>query len=56
MAHGFQPTEAVCTNLTTRQKVKIKLPPGALFSDCAAGGLVVKPGDKLKMTITGSEP
>ena len=55
-AHGFQPTKAVCMNLTTKKKVKITLPPGALFSDCAAARPVVRASDKLKMTITGSEP
>jgi hypothetical protein len=46
----------VSKNLTTRKHVKTTLPPGVLFLDCAAAGLVVNSGDKLKVIINGSEP
>ena len=56
LAYDFQPTKAVCRNLTTKQKVTITMPPGSLFLDCAAAGLKVNSGDRLKVTITGAEP
>ena len=55
VAHGFQPTKVVCTNVTTGKTKKITLAPGALFWDCGAAGLVVRPGDSLKMKLNGSE-
>ena len=55
LAHGFQPTKIVGKNVTTGKRVKITLTPSVLFWDCAAAGLVVRPGDSLKMTLTGSE-
>jgi hypothetical protein len=56
VAHGFQPAKVVCKNITTGKKAKIILAPNALSWDCAAAGLVVQPGDSLKMTLTGTEP
>jgi hypothetical protein len=56
LAHGFQPSKVVCKDVTTKQKVTITLAPGTLSWDCAAEGLLVSPGDKLKMIVTGSEP
>src|SRR6266545_1645264 len=55
-ATGFQPIKVVCSNVTTGQPVKIIPQPGAQSWDCTAAGLVVSPGDLLKMTVRGLEP
>lgn len=42
-----------CINQTTGQNVVIKPEAGAITWDCAAAGLEVNPGDKIKLLING---
>jgi len=55
-AINFEPSTVVCRNLATGQRVKLILQPVAQSWDCTAAGLVVSPGDLLKMTVRGLEP
>lgn len=41
----------ICKNQTTRQTVLIRIPNGAESWDCEEAGLVVNPGDKVKMIM-----
>src|SRR6266511_1591157 len=52
-AINFEPSTVVCRNLATGQRVKLILQPVAQSWDCTAAGLVVSPGDLLKMTVRG---
>jgi len=45
-----------CRNLTTKKIVKITIPAAARSWNCETAGLVVNPGDKIRMTLTGKGP
>ena len=48
---GVTPSRVVCTNVTTEQRVVIR---GSTRSwDCEAAGLMVRPGDTIRQTLTG---
>jgi hypothetical protein len=55
-AINFEPGKLICRNFTTGQRVEIILPPASESWDCTAAGLVVSPGDLVKMSVRGSEP
>jgi low density lipoprotein receptor-related protein 5/6 len=55
-AINFAPSRVICRNFTTGQRVKIVPPPYAESWDCTAAGLVVSPGDLVRMRVRGSEP
>lgn len=43
--------KVMCFNMTTKQKVNFKLPQGSTSWSCEEEGLIVNPGDKIKMTV-----
>ena len=49
---GVSLTKVKCTNLTSKQSVSIQ-DPGTSW-DCEAAGLVVRPGDRIKMEVQGT--
>jgi hypothetical protein len=55
-AINFEPSKVICRNVTTGRRVTIMLPSGADSWDCVAAGLVVTPGDVMRITVRGTEP
>ena len=49
---GVNLRRVTCRNVTTRKSVVIKL-PGAMAWDCEAAGLVVHPGDRIRIDVNG---
>lgn len=48
--------KVTCRNLTTRKTMKITFPLGVRSWDCKQAGLVVNPGDKIRMMVTVAGP
>jgi hypothetical protein len=48
--------KVTCRNLTTRKTVKITIPDGVHSWDCERAGLVINPGDEIRMTVTVTGP
>jgi hypothetical protein len=54
MVTGVSPSEVVCENRATGQKVIIQ--DGARSWSCEDAGLVINPGDEIWQTIKGQAP
>jgi hypothetical protein len=48
---GMLPNRITCRNMTTGQAVTAKM--GSTTWDCNQLGLVVRPGDRIRLTVTG---
>jgi len=55
---GLSPSTGmvICLNLTTKKTVKIAIPNGVRLWDCEQAGLVVNPGDIIRMTVSVTGP
>lgn len=54
---GMMPTgKATCRDVTTKKSVKVAIPYGVLSWNCEEAGLVINPGDIIKMTVTVEGP
>ena len=50
---GLQPSNGGCANLTTGQQVTFQHMAGATAQSCTVSGLVVRPGDRVQMSVQG---
>lgn len=53
---GFTLQSAVCENQTIKQKVTVRLKPGASEADCTAAGLRIRPRDSVGIRLLGLIP
>jgi hypothetical protein len=51
-----QTGKVTCRNMTTKKTVRIIIPHGGRSWDCEQAGLIVNPGDEIRMTVTVKGP